>query len=152
MSDLQFLRTMEHKKTLQFLLYSQDNLLPTLQIWLSASTHYTPEDWSGICHCCIVVERESYTDEYIDLLWLESLPMEKYFPIIKLALSVKYTFFKTCFKTVLIASNSLLHTIENFCSLQHIRIIMFFMKSVLFGTLQYNDDIQFWCIRSQKYI
>lgn len=98
MSDLQFLRTMEHKKTLQFLLYSQDNLLPTLQIWLSVSTHYTPEDWSGICHCCIVVERESYTDEYIDLLWLESLPMEKYFPIIKLALSVKYIFLKHALK------------------------------------------------------
>ena len=148
MSDLQFLRTMEHKKTLQFLLYSQDNLLPTLQIWLSASTHYTPEDWSGICHCCIVVERESYTDEYIDLL----IAYGKIFPNHKISLICKIYFFKTCFKTVLIASNSLLHTIENFCSLQHIRIIMFFMKSVLFGTLQYNDDIQFWCIRSQKYI
>ena len=50
----------------------------------------------------------------------------------KPSLICKFYFLKIFFKTVLITSNSLLHTIKNFCSILYICNIIFFMKSAFF--------------------
>lgn len=59
----------------------------------------------------------------------------------KTSLICKFYFFKIFFKTVLITSNSLLHTIKNFCSILYICNI-FFMKSAFFSFFFLYSPVQ----------
>ena len=77
----------------------------------------------------------------------------------KTSLICKFYFLKIFFKTVLITSNSLLHTIKNFCSILYICNIIFFMKSAFFSFFffVFSSTIsclfsKVWCIRGQRYI